>query len=343
MQDQSRVLDISWGTIIKLAVAALVVYLIFLVRNILVWVLFGLIVSVLFDPVIDFLQKKRVPRVVGTVGLYVLVFGFIAFIIYSTAPLFINEIQKFSQLFPKYLKTISPPLAGLGISAFADTQSFINAVVKGIEQFSSNLFSALFSIFGGIFSTIFVISIAIFLSFEERSVERFIAAFFPRRYEALALDLWTRSQKKVAGWFLSRIISSAFVGVLVYITLLLFNIQYPLTLGLASGILNFIPIVGPLVMGVLITLLVALDSVTKAIFVLLAFIAIQQVEGSIISPLLTKKIIGLPPALVLISLSIGGVLWGIMGAILAIPLAGILFEFLRDFLKKRKEEKTVAL
>ena len=65
---------------------------------------------------------------------------------------------------------------------------------------------------------------------------------------------------------------------------------------------------------------------------------IQQIEGNILTPLLTRKLIGLSPVVVLIALAIGGELWGMVGAILAIPIAGILFEFLRDFLKKRKEE-----
>ena len=62
-----------------------------------------------------------------------------------------------------------------------------------------------------------------------------------------------------------------------------------------------------------------------------------QIEGNILTPILSKKFIGLPPVLVLIALLIGGQLWGIMGAILAIPLAGIFFEFVRDFFKKRKD------
>lgn len=343
MQDQSRILDISWATILKLAFAALVIYVVFLIKHILIWVLFGLIISVLFDPAIDFLQKRKIPRIVAAIIMYLLVFGFMAFVIYGTAPLFINEIQKFSQLFPKYFGILAPPLAGLGVGAFSDTQSFISAIVGGIEQFSSNLFSALFAIFGGIFATIFIITISMFLSVEEKSVERLIAAFFPKRYEMFALDLWARTQKKVSGWFVTRILASIFVGVLVYVSLLLFNVPYPLILGLISGIFNFVPIVGALVSGLFIVMVVALDSAPKAIFVLLAFVLIQQIEGNVITPVITKKFIGLSPAIVLIALAVGGTLLGVMGAVLAIPLAGILFEFLRDFLKKRKEEKTVTL
>jgi len=338
MSDQAKLLDISWGTILKLAIAGLVIYILFLTKDILVWVLFGLIISILFAPAIDFLRRMRVPRVLGVVSVYSVTFGVLALIIWSMAPLFVNEIQRFSQLFPQYFETLSPILQGFGVAAFSDVQTFFDALSFGVEKIAGNIFSALFVVFGGIFSTIFVLSISIFFSIEEKSIEKTIGLLFPKKYEAFALDLWERSQRKVSGWFASRLITSIFVGVATYLTLFLFNVQYPFSLGLLATILNFIPIIGPLVTGLLLFILVALDSTLKAIFILLAFTLIQQIEGNILTPLLTKKFLGIPPALVLIALAVGLQLWGIMGAILAIPLAGIIFEFLRDFLRKRKEE-----
>ena len=123
----------------------------------------------------------------------------------------------------------------------------------------------------------------------------------------------------------------------------LFKIDFSFSLGFLAGITNFIPIIGPIVAGVVIFAMVAMTSLSKAIFVLLAFTILQQIEGNIISPILSRKFIGLPPVLVLISLAVGGKLWGIMGAILVIPLVGIIYEFLRDFLKKKKAEKPVVL
>jgi len=153
MSNQGKLLDISWGTILKLAVAGLVTYILFLVKDILVWVLFGLIISILFDPAIDFLQRRRVPRVLGTIGVYSVTFGILAFIIWSIAPFFVSEIQRFSQLFPQYFETVSPVLRGLGIAAFSDVQTFFDALSLGVEKIAGNIFSALFAVFGGIFST----------------------------------------------------------------------------------------------------------------------------------------------------------------------------------------------
>ena len=337
-------LDISWATIVKLGLTGFLVYAVFSLRDLLVLVLFGVILSILFDPVIDFLQTKKIPRVVSTIGVYLLLFSFLSYVIFATTPIFVTEIQEFSHRLPQYFEErINPSLEGLGVSTFKDFQSFVDVLTQKATEDTSTIFEALVGIFGGIFSTVFVISVSIFLSIEDRPIERTITLLFPKKYEALALSLWKRSQRKVSGWFLSRVLSSIFVAAATYFTLLLFGVHSPLSLSLLAGVLNFVPVVGPLLAGVLIALLVALESPLQALFVILAFVLIQQVEENVLMPLLSKRLIGVPPALVLISLAIGAHFWGIMGAILAIPLAGIFFEFLRDFLKKQKEEKTVVL
>ena len=93
----------------------------------------------------------------------------------------------------------------------------------------------------------------------------------------------------------------------------------------------------------MIILIVSFDWIWKAIFVLIVFTLIQQIENNVVTPVLTKKFIGLSPALVLVALAIGGTLWGFLGAILAIPLFGILFEFLRDFLKRKRDQEATVI
>lgn len=341
--NQDRVLDISWVSILKVGIAVFAFYILFLVRDILIWFIFALIISILFNPVIDFLHKRKIPRVVSVIFVYIGTFGIISLLIFLIAPLFIFEIQNFSQILPEYFEKVSPPLKALGIQAFEDIESFLELINKSLEKITANVLSVAFAIFGGIFSTIFILTIAVFLSLEEKGVEKTLSLLFPKKYEFFAFNLWQRSQKKVSGWFLSRILASLFVGGASYFAFLVFNTNYPFSMGLLAGVLNFIPIVGPIVTGFLIFILVSLDSTLKAIFVLIAFTLIQQIENNILTPILTKRFVGIPPVLVLISIVVGGKLLGLLGALLAIPLAGILFEFLRDFLKKRKEEESVVL
>ncbi len=338
-----KILDISWKTIFKFAIAFFCFYILYLIRDLLVWFLFALIISILFNPAIDFLQRKKVPRILGVIFVYFNIFTALSFLIYFTAPMFITEIQQFSQFFPQYFEQISPSIQGLGIQAFESFEVFMATFQKTLANMSGNIFEALFSIFGGIFSTLFVMMVAIFLSLEEKVVEKALKLFTPKKYEAYALSLWGECQKKVSKWFLARLAACFFVGAASYISFSFLNVEYPFSLGLIAGVLNFIPYIGPLVTAFLLFLLVVMDSMFKAVFVLAVFGLIQLIENSFLTPLLLKKFLGLPPALLLLTLATGASLWGVWGAILCVPLGGILFEFIRDFLKKKKEEEAVVL
>jgi len=341
--NQEKILDISWRTIIKLSIAGLSIYLLYLIRDILIWFMFALIISILFEPAIEFLIKKRIPRVFSVIIVYLGVFGILGLLIYATVPIFISEIQQFSQFFGEYFEKISPPLRSLGLQTFENLESFITTLSGNLEKVTANIFSAFTTVFGGIFSTVFILSVAIFISLEEKLVERSLKLLFPQKYETFIMSLWEKCQRKVSGWFLVKILGCIFVGLLSYIAFLVFSVKYPLGLALLAGILNFIPIVGPLITGILLFVIVVLDSFARAIFILIAFTIIQQIEGNVFTPILSRKFIGLSPLLVLIALAIGGTIWGITGAILAIPLAGILFEFIKDFLEKQRREKPVVL
>lgn len=342
MTDQTRVLDISWETIIKIAVAGIVFYLLYLTRDILIWFIFALIISVLFNPAINFL-RRFMPRALAAFFVYIAVFGVVGISIYLVAPIFISEINVFSNSFETYFERISPPLRGLGIGAFQSLEEFTKAIEGQLSNISSSVFNAVGIIFGGLFSTITILSIALFLSLEEQGLERVIRALTPKRYEAVVLNILEKSERKVSGWFGARILCSVFVGLLTFLICYVLKIEYAVSFGLFALVSNFIPIIGPIAAGAVIVVVVAAESWLKAVFFIAAFMLVQQIEGNILSPVLTKKFIGLPPVLVLISLLVGGKLWGLMGALLAIPVAGILFEFIRDFIKKKKEERAVVL
>jgi len=337
--EQQSILNISWGTIFKICLAVICLYILYLIRDIVVWFIFALVISILFNLLIDPLERKRIPRAVGATFSYLSVFVLLSFFIYKAAPILISEIEQFTQNLPQYLQQISPLLQKFGILTSQNTQSLTETLALNLEKVGGNIFNALFSIFGGALSTIFIISLAFFISLERGLVERILIAFSSSGYHKYLHHLLERSKRKVGGWFISRVIGVLFVGVSIYIILSIFNVEYALILSLLAGIFDFIPIVGPILAGLVITFIVALTSPFQALFVLLTFLIIQILEGNLLLPLLFKKFVGMPPALVLIALAVGGKLWGILGAILVIPLAGIVFEILKDYLEKQRQRE----
>lgn len=336
--NQQPTFNISWGIIFKIVVAIIVLYILYLIKDLVVWFIFALVIGILFSFVIDFLEKKRIPRIAATVILYFGVFAAIGFFVYKTAPVFLSEIQGFTQNLPQYLQRISPFFERLGIETFKTTEALTKTLQVNLEEAGQNIFSALFAIFGGIWATVFIIFLAFFISLEKNFGERVLETISLKSHKNYLLNLWQRSKQKVSGWFISRVIGALFVGSLTYLILRILNVEYAFILSLMAGILDFIPIIGPLIAGLIIAFIVALISLFQAGFVLVAFLIVQLLENNLLLPLLFKKLTGLPPVLVLVAIAVGVKLWGVLGAILVIPLAGVIFELLKDYLAKRKRE-----
>lgn len=328
--------ELSWETIAKAGVLVISLYALYQLKEFLIWAVFALVISFLFNPLINYFQKKKMPRFLAVALVYFSFFSILAILVYIFIPLLVIEVNNFSQGFSEYFDRVSPPLRNLGIEGFESLDKFIDLAQNNLSQITRNIFTGIFSIFGGIFVTFFIISLAFFLSLEEKSFQKWFAMAFPDEYEEIVLDLWKRCQSKVSGWFLSRVASSLFVGILTYIALLILDADYSFSFGILATLSNFIPVIGPFALGFFIFIVLLLTSPIKAALAVGIFILIQQIENNILTPFLSKKFIGLSPSLVLMSLVIGGKLGGVWGAILGIPLLGIFLEFVKDFLKEKK-------
>lgn len=334
---ESVIFDISWSSIFKVALAVFGIYFLFIIKSILVYVLFGLIISVLLGPAIDFLQRLKLHRTLAVFLVYIAVFGFIGMTIYSVSPIFILEIQHFSQNFPMYFEKVAPLLSGLGFDVFQSTETFTAALRDWLMGASASIISSVASIFGGILLSLTVFTISIFFSLEERGIEKFIVLLFPKKYEKPMLDAWKRTQNKISGWFAARFLSMLVVGILVALTCIILGIKYPILFGILAAAADIVPFIGPVVSGSIVALFALTQSWQTAAIVAAAFVVIHAFEGNILMPILSIKMINLPAVLVIASLLIGERLWGPVGAILAIPLFGIFYDFSVDYLQKNKD------
>lgn len=334
-----QTLDISWEAISKVFIALFIFYVVYLVREIALWFLFALAISVLLEPAINFFRWLKFPKIIAILVVYLSIFGIVGLLIYLTAPIFISEFKQFSQSLPGYFEQINPVLRQFGIETAQDFDAFVAATVGGLQQSSESIIKALMVFFGGVLSTVSILTFSFFLSLEEKGVERALLLLFPKKFEDQIKIIFERAQNKISGWFGARLLACLFVGVASYIIFFIFGIKYGLTLALVSGVLNFIPYIGPWITTALILVLVAVSSASWAtvLYIFAAIVAIQEVENKILTPLLMKKMTDLPAVLVLMSMLVGGKVFGFTGLIFAVPVAGIMYEFLREFLQKRRD------
>lgn len=337
---EEKTLEISFGTIAKIFVTIFIIYILYLARDIALWFFFGLSISILLDPAINFLRKLWIPKMLAIVMIYLSIFGLLGLLIYLMAPLFISEIRQFASFLPDYIAKINPVLQNLGIDFSQGFGEMTSTLVSGLEKSSKGIMNAIMAFFGGLSSTIIILTIAFFLSLEDRGPERFLAFISPKKYQENIVVFFEKAQTKVAGWFGARVIACVFVGVASFIVFYIFDIKYAFLLALISGILNFIPYIGPLITATLLIVFVSVSTMSwiLTLYVLLAVWVVQLVENNLLTPFLMKKMIDIPPVLVLISLLIGAKVFGFLGTIFIVPVFGIIYEFLKEMLEKRKDD-----
>ena len=335
-----QTLDISWQTIIKVFVAGFVLYVLFLARDIAVWFFFALIISILLAPAVNFLMKLRLPKVLAVILIYLSILAALGLMIYLTAPIFIFEINQLSLNIPEYFQKINPLLQDLGVNVAQNFEDFTSTLISGLKESSKSIIKAIFVFFGGIASTVLIFAFAFYISLEDKGPERVLLLLTPKKYERFILNIFEKAQYQVAGWFGARVLACIFVGLASFIVFFLLGIKYAFILSLISGILTFVPFIGPTFTALLTFLFVgASNSWMVALYIVIALYLIQVVENNFVTPLLMKRFLNIPPVLVLISLLIGGTIFGVLGIIFVVPVFGIIYEFSKEFLERRREEE----
>lgn len=173
---------------------------------------------------------------------------------------------------------------------------------------------------GAVANTVVILAIGLYVAAAPDLYRRGLVRLFPPDYRPRANLALSAAANGLRLWLMGQLLSMIAVGVLTAIGLQLLNVPLALSLGIIAGLTTFIPFVGPLSFGVLAVLLAFTDSPQQALYVALLCLAIQQLEGYVITPLIQRRAVQLPPALGLIAVFIFGAMFGILGILLATPL-----------------------
>lgn len=342
-------LNISFKTLFKIAVFLLGIYFLFVLRGLGLIILTGIVIASVVEPAVKWFVKKNLPRALSAILVYALITGFLALIFSFVVPPLLGEMVSAVNSIPKYVKTIDifTPVnknvySGTKI-LFPDIPSTISVgdiisnVTNAISRFSGGMFDTVATFFGGIISTILVLVIAFYLSVREDGVGEFLSIVSPPEHEKYIRGLWQRAETKIARWMQGQLALGLVVFVFIYIGLSIIGIKHPLLLALIAGLFELIPVVGMTLSAIPAFFFGVLDGgIGVGLFILGLYLVVQQIEAHVIYPLVVKKLIGVPPLLVIIALVAGAELAGIVGALLAIPVSVALMEYINDIEKRKK-------
>ncbi|MDP2594150.1 MAG: AI-2E family transporter [bacterium] len=338
---------IAPGSVVTVLLIIAGAYVLWLLRDLALLVLTAIVIASAIEPGIAFFIRWRIPRFFSTLLMYVLVLGSVFSLIYFFFPPIIADTASFLSDAPQYLNTLGAPELFSGITNATDllgsqhqAQSVLNSILSLQSAFSatgSGVVQLFATFFGGIFSLLLVIVLSFYFALQDTGVDDFLRLVVPSKHEEYAVDLWKRSQKKIGRWMQGQILLSVIVGVLVYIGLLIIGIPYALLLAVFTALAELIPIFGSLTAGAVAAIVAfSTGGFPLALIVVGLYVVVNQFEANLIYPLIVKKVIGVPPLMVIVALIAGGTLVGFLGILLSVPVAAVALELFSDFEKSKR-------
>lgn len=347
---------INTGTLIRFFAIGLLLAGLYYMSDIVLVIITAVVIASAIEPVIRRLVKYRIHRILAVVVIYVLIalilFGVVIFFV----PLVVNDTVTFLSSLPKTISVESlwSPITSLGGQASSGVLSehtisiseFINDLRSLIVGTSSGVFRTASVIFGGVLSLILILVLSFYLAVKTDGVAEFLRIVAPVKHHDYILDLWKRSQRKIALWLQGQVVLGLIVGVLVYFVLVAVGIPYALMLAVFAALLEIIPVFGPIVASVPAIILAFTEKgVGIGILIMVLYFVIHQLESQVFYPLVVRKVVGISPILVIIALIVGAKLAGVLGALIAVPLAAAFMEYINDIEKDKKvevEEKMIT-
>ncbi len=331
-----RVIEISSKTLWQIFFVILGLVFLYLIRQVVAIFLAALIIASAVDLMCGTLGKFKIPRLLGVIMIYLLFIFVLALIFYFIIPIFAAEFKILANQFPELLEKIRRESELLKrFDVLENLGKSLNVLASGLRAGGESIIEVSGRIFGGFIAVMSIFVISFYLSLQEKGIENFLRLVAPKKQEDYVIDLWLRSQRKLGRWLQGQLFLSLVIGVSVYIGLSLLGVRYALILAIIAAALEIIPGVGPVLAAAPAILIASLDGLFLGILTLILYVFIQQAENHLLVPNVVRKVVGLNPVVVIISLLVGVKLGGILGMILAVPLAAVFVELLIDVTKKK--------
>ena len=304
-------------------------YILFIGQEILVPLAFACLLAILLNPIVNFLQRKKVNKIVAIVLSIILMMLVAAGILYFIG----SQASKFADMLPELKQKVNE-LAKEGLSWFSQTfnittpklTSWINEQKSKGMQGASGVVGATLGTVSGFFVGLFLLPVYIFLFlFYKPLLLQFIGKLFSSEKHKVVADVLNETKGLIQNYLIGLMIEMVIVAAMNSAALMIIGIKYAILLGVIGAILNLIPYIGgiiaialPMIMGLM------TDDPISALYVLIAYILIQFVDNNFLVPKIVASKVKVNAFISIIVVLIGGTLWGVAGMFLSIPLIAIL-------------------
>ncbi|MBI4090580.1 MAG: AI-2E family transporter [Candidatus Komeilibacteria bacterium] len=325
------VFSISMSSILRVFLILVLIGFAWLIRDIIALVFVSLILASAFDPTVDYLQQRRIPRAFGIILIYIVFFSALTVVVIGISRPIANEVRNIAQDIPHYYQEINNSLDRFQYTPlFANDKSTsfrggLDQALANLTQLASgNVLPVASAIFGGVITIMLALVITFYFSVQESAVKQFIVWLTPKGKEEKTAQIIEKIQSRLGLWLRGQLLLSFVIFVITYVGLKILGIQYALVLALLAGFFEVVPYLGPIlsaVPAIFLTLISPWGGWFKAGLVLILYVVVQQAENNIVVPKIMARTVGLNPLIVIVSILIGAKVGGVAGALVAVPIA----------------------
>lgn len=340
------------------------VYILGIIKSIIIIFLVALFLAAAFNPAIDKLEKYHIPRPLGIIAMYIIVLGIFVVMITSLVPIIAEQIASLAVSVKDIIYTIVnggntdswiiskiQPVANQIWESVDQTQvtnyltTSLSDLASRLTNFAGNAIGAVFAIFNGLFNMLLVLIITFFMVVSSKNTSNFFHSLFPHKYSGYISEKSKQISIRIGEWIRGQVLLAIVMGIISYIVFSIMGLNYALTLSMVSALAEFIPYLGPLITFVSAALIALNQDPVLLLWLIPIYIILQFLEGNILIPLIVGRSVGLNPIVVLFALLCGATIGysvdgsiglGLVGMIIAVPLANIISMFVSDYTEKNK-------
>jgi predicted PurR-regulated permease PerM len=333
-------------TIIGLVFALLVGgYFAYRITGVILAFLLTILLSIILSAPVNYLARRGVPRTWGVLAVIAALAAMLWLFGLALVPAVETQSREFAEAFPTLLEEALvlanrlQSFFGLGTQIGLDPESLSSV---GREVLTGSTVSTAAGV-GLTAATVVSLAAVVFISTiylvirPEPWVNGFVS-LFPAGWRQRTREVLQVLYQTVQRWFLGQLAAMTFIAVFWAISLSLIGVPFALLIGVFSGLISFIPYLGALISIVIPVLLALISDPFTVIWVILAFVIIQQIEGNLLQPIVMSRAVDLHPALVVFAILVMGTLFGLIGVFLAVPLVAALQVLVRELWVKEMDQ-----
>lgn len=305
-------IEISSKTIVFTVLFLLSLWVLFQIIEVILSFFIALLIMIILGPAVTKITKYKVPRALAILFIYVLVFALISAVLGFLIPPLVEQTASFALKVPIYAKN-------LGISSALLSEVGIE-IAKKVGELPSLIIRASSAVFSNVWAVFTIVVISFYLLLAREKLDDQVGMFLGDDRQKAVSKFIDQLEKELGSWMRGELVLMLIVGMFTFIGLTILGIPFALPLSLFAGILEFVPIVGPVVAAIPAVLIGFGISPITGFATLALVILVQQLENYVLVPKIMERSAGVSPIATLLAIAIGAELAGVFGVLISVPV-----------------------